>query len=137
MRKFVIGFAIVVLIVFILSNNYREVCFPEKCFKVKVADSESERVKGLSCVTKVDGDGMLFVFDRQDIYGFWMKDTLIALDMIWIDEDERVVFIKENALPCEVKCEVVYPDGEALYVLEIEAGQVRENNINVGTLVKI
>jgi uncharacterized membrane protein (UPF0127 family) len=43
---------------------------------------------------------MLFVFEKEDLYSFWMKNTLISLDMIWIDENKKIVFINKNTQPC-------------------------------------
>ena len=65
--------------------------------------------------------GMLFVFPEDGRYGFWMKNTLIPLDIIWIDNDQRVVDI-QTAQPCTAEpCPSYTPSGDARYVLEINA----------------
>jgi len=59
-----------------------------------------------------------------------MKNTLIPLDIIWIDENEEIVFIKENAQPCfKENCSIFKNSKLAKYVLEINAGKVRKLNI--------
>ena len=66
--------------------------------------------------------GMLFVFESEHKHGFWMKNTLIPLDMIWINRDSRIVDIK-TATPCvSDPCPTYQPIADSLYVLEINAG---------------
>jgi len=65
--------------------------------------------------------GMLFVFPTSDIHDFWMKNTIIPLDMIWIDNQFKVVHIA-NAQPCtEDPCKIYAPRTLAKYVLEINS----------------
>ena len=64
-----------------------------------------------------------------------MKDTLISLDMIWINENGEIVFIKENATPLSE--EIISPNAEALYVLEVNGGSVERKGIEVGEGVEI
>ena len=105
-------------------------------YKVAVADTEQEREKGLGSVSKLPSDtGMLFVFDMPDKYGFWMKDTLIPLDMVWLDSDKRVVYIQKNVLP-ESFPEVYMPSTPALYVLEFNSGFADKHKINIGDLIQ-
>src|SRR3989344_353257 len=73
------------------------------------------------------------LFESEGHYPFWMKNTLIPLDMIWIDEDKEIVFIYENALPCEEDpCTVISPSGNAKYVFEINGGLTSKKGIVVG-----
>src|SRR3989344_7880186 len=66
------------------------VCFEEDCFFVEIADENAERMKGLMNRTSMDADrGMLFIWEEEEIYSFWMKDTLIPLDMIWLNKDKE------------------------------------------------
>lgn len=131
--------AIFAVYVFILQE-YKErnktslVCIKNNCFSVEVADSPSERGKGLMGRTSLEaGKGMLFVFETEGEYVFWMKNTLIPLDMIWIDEGGRIVFIKESAQPCKTDlCESFGPDKKAKYVLEINGGMNEKLGIKIG-----
>ena len=142
----------ILILIFISScYNYdnikkKSVCFEKNCFVVEIADTNYKREFGLMNRTFLDKDkGMLFVFDKEDYYSFWMKDTLIPLDIIWINSNKEVVFIKENALPCNLfekklnqkygKCETYISDKKAKYVLEINNGLVKELNIKVGDKV--
>ncbi len=126
------------------NTEISQVCFKQanipinKCFSVEIAQTAAEREKGLMFREKLNSEnGMLFVFPQSKVYGFWMKNTLIPLDIIWIDENKTIVDVKEDVLPCkEEKCEVYYPNKEALYVLEINAGLAKEKNLSVGEKVE-
>ncbi len=114
-------------------------CFEERCFNVEIADTPQERATGLMHRESLDPDsGMLFVFEQPGIYSFWMKDTLIPLDMIWIDANDDVVFIAENVQPCKTSsCDSIRPGKAALYVLEVNAGTVSKIGLEAGDKVEI
>jgi len=90
----------------------------------ELAVSDEERQRGLMFREKLQLDqGMLFVFEKESPYAFWMKNTLIPLDMLWIDKDRRIVHIWRNVPPCkEDPCPSYGPDRPGLYVLELAAG---------------
>lgn len=121
--------ALIILIifgVFFLLKNHSEaetakVCIKERCFNAKIAKTEVDREKGLSNVPYLpENESMLFLFDKPGIYPFWMKDTIISLDMVWIDENLKIVKIEKNAQPCTPdSCHSINPGKNALYVLEI------------------
>lgn len=92
------------------------------CFKVQIADTDKKREKGLMFVKELpENEGMLFVYDQEWIYSFWMKNTLIPLDMIWIDKDKKIVDI-QTAQPCtSAPCPSYIPAWKAKYILEINA----------------
>ncbi len=115
------------------------VCFKEKCFSVEISKTEISREKGLMNRTSLDNNkGMLFVFDKEGIYPFWMKNTLIPLDMIWADSNGKVVFIGQNVQPCKsLICPSVMPNAKARYVLEINSGAVGEIGLRLGDELKI
>ena len=136
----VLGLLIVISLVGFHNNNkkdeVKQVCINEMCFEVEVADDDKERQIGLMNRDFLEEDkGMLFVFPESDIHSFWMKDTLISLDMIWINENGEIVFIKENATPLSE--EIISPNMEALYVLEVNDGIVEKYGIGVGDEVEI
>ena len=120
------------------NNNIPKVCFENKCFDVEIADTLEEREVGLMNRKSLDlNSGMLFVFDQEGIYNLWMKNTLIPLDMIWIDRNNKIVFIKENAEPCRTEqCEVFGSDKKARCVLEVNGGVVEEVGIEAGDAVE-
>jgi uncharacterized membrane protein (UPF0127 family) len=114
-----------------------EVKISGKTYFVEVAQTSVERQKGLSGhMPLLENSGMLFVFDRPDDYGFWMKDMFFPLDIIWISNDYRVVHLEKNISP-DTYPTVYYAGVPVLYVLEISAGQIDKNNIKIGDFLKI
>ncbi len=110
------------------------VCIKGKCFSVEIADTQAGRETGLMNRQHMDpGSGMLFVFENEDVYSFWMKDTLIPLDMVWMDKGGRIVYIERDVQPCEADpCPVYTPPSAALYVLEVNAGISDDYGFAVG-----
>ena len=99
---------------------------------VDVADTENLREKGLSGRTGIKNDeGMIFIFNGAEIPGFWMKDMNFSIDIIWIGEDWKVVSVSEDLTP-ESYPEAYYPDTPVMYVMEVPAGFVKENNVYSG-----
>ena len=103
-------------------------------FSVEIADTEAAREKGLMFRKSLPpGQGMLFDFHREAPVGFWMKNTYIPLDMIFIRGDGRIANIAENAKP---PSETVIPsDGPVLAVLEVAGGTARKLGIVPGDRV--
>jgi uncharacterized membrane protein (UPF0127 family) len=104
------------------------------CLTVEVAATDEARQRGLMFRTHLPADrGMLFVFDTEDFWPFWMKNTRIPLDMIWIGSDKTVAFILEDVPPCPGDpCPTYRPLRKARYVLEVPAGSVRKWKLSVG-----
>lgn len=100
---------------------------------VEIADENQERQKGMMFREKLDeNSGMLFVFDEEGNRTFWMKNTMISLDMIFIDKNFRIIDIK-NAVPCDAEPCVLYKSSmPALYVLEVNSNFSAKNNVKVG-----
>lgn len=104
---------------------------------VSIADSPEERSQGLSGVNSLDTqEGKLFIFDEEGRYGFWMKDMLLPLDIIWIDNSGSVVHIEENVLP-ESYPTIYSSPVPARFVLEVNAFFVPTFNVAVGDHVSI
>ncbi len=93
-------------------------------FDVEVADTEIKRAIGLMNRTNLpEKSGMLFIFGSERTVSFWMKNTLIPLDMIFISEDKKIVNIKRQAQPCKtLDCESYKSEKPVKYVLEINGG---------------
>lgn len=90
-----------------------------KKYKVQEARTEEEKEKGLQGVTELPEDeGMLFYFDPPEDVSMWMKDTLIPLDIVFIDDDEEVVYVGEGVPNTETQ--ITVPD--VAYVLEVNQG---------------
>jgi uncharacterized membrane protein (UPF0127 family) len=81
-------------------------------------------------------NGMLFIFDTLEPRAFWMYRTLHPLDMVWLDENKRIVEIHENAPPCPSldarECPSFGGVASSLYTLELPAGQVIRRRLKVG-----
>ncbi len=122
-------------ITFFYLNNVDptpKVCFEDDCFYVEIVDEENERTQGLMFRESMDEDrGMLFMFDNDGVYPFWMKNTILPLDIIWLNSDKEIVFIKKNAEPHNTI--PINPESSALYVLELNAGISEKINISVGS----
>ena len=101
--------------------------------RIEYALTPAERERGLSNRAMVSDDyGMLFVFPAEGRYGFWMKDTLVPLDIFWLDSKGQVVSIAPHALPDSYP-HVFYPLAPARYVLETRAGFAAAHRIATGT----
>jgi uncharacterized membrane protein (UPF0127 family) len=79
-----------------------------------------------------EGTGMFFVMDTPKQYGFWMPDMHFAIDIIWMNEDMRVVDISHNVRP-ETYPKTFHPITPALYVLEVSAGYAEKMGIQKGS----
>jgi uncharacterized membrane protein (UPF0127 family) len=103
-----------------------------------VAKSEGDRMKGLSGRDNLgENQGMLFVFEKKDTYGFWMKNMKFPIDIIYID-DNSVVYLVENAPAPSGQADaltVYKPDKPANRVLEVNAGKAKELGIKKGTKI--
>jgi uncharacterized membrane protein (UPF0127 family) len=90
----------------------------------ELAVTAEERARGLMFREKLLPDqGMLFVFEVEDYHSFWMKNTLVALDMVWLDKDKRIVHIERDVPPCKADpCPSYTPKRPGSYVLELKPG---------------
>lgn len=110
----------------------KEVIFEKVSFTLWIADTPTKRSQGLSGITTLaDDQGMLFVFSEASNYPFWMKDMLIPLDIIWLNEEKEVVFIKQDAVPEDYPSSYI-PNTNALYVIEVQAGTTARLGIDIG-----
>lgn len=107
-------------------------------FNIELADSSEKIYHGLMGRTSMDENtGMLFdinIVPKDMDIAFWMKDTLIPLDIIFIDEKGKIFYIHRNALPRDET--PIYPPKRPRAVLELNAGQVDIHNIVVGDILK-
>ena len=82
---------------------------------------------------------MLFVFETPERHGIWMKNCKVALDLIWLDEQLRIVHIVPDRQPCpeEGRCPTVAPMTVASYVLEVAAGTAKREGLKPGQRIEI
>lgn len=107
----------------------------QAAFSVELADDPQERAKGLMFRQSLPkGAGMLFVYETPQRASFWMKNTLIPLDMLFVDESGRVTRVHNNAIPHDL---TPIDGGEGVYaVLEINGGLAARYGIESGTILR-
>ena len=119
----------------VLTSQVDTLRIGDKSISVEVANTPEARTQGLSGRKELkDNTGMLFVFDTPAQYGFWMKEMNFALDIVWIDEMLHIVGIEKEVSP-DTFPQVFKPVESAKYVLEMPAGWVEKNNIDIGQVV--
>ena len=103
-------------------------------FQVKLAITDEEHAHGLKQVKLLrDNQGMLFVYPESRLFSFWMKDTLIALDILFFDENGRLLEIIKNSPPCKQSPCIKYSNQHAAqFVLELAAGVSDKLNLKPG-----
>jgi hypothetical protein len=101
---------------------------------VEMAVTPSQWSRGLSGRSSLEMDhGMLFVFDHQNRWAFWMKGMQFPLDVIWFDSNRSIIQYVESLQPCYLDdCPTFSPQTDALYALEVNAGFVAAHNLTVG-----
>lgn len=106
---------------------------------VELATDDETRQQGLMHRESLEpGKGMLFVFPVSSEYPFWMKNTMIPLDIIWIDEARRVAHVEPDVPPCPGDPCPPYPPGAvAKYVLELKAGEAARHRLKEGDVVEL
>lgn len=136
---------IILLTIFFLLTNctpkqtQNQVCFENNCYKVELAQTKQEQAKGLMYIEHLDQDaGMLFIFNKQSPHYFWMKNTKIPLDIIWINEKNQVIYINKNTPPCKQDpCPTYGIDTPVKFVLEINAGEADKIGLKKGDDIEI
>jgi uncharacterized membrane protein (UPF0127 family) len=104
---------------------------------VEVMVSDQDRAMGLMFRRSLAEDkGMLFVFEWSGFHGIWMKNCRFPIDILWLDQERRIVHVTEGAEPCKSDpCPTYEPLRRASYVLELNAGQAAREGAVVGATV--
>ncbi|MFI4970420.1 MAG: DUF192 domain-containing protein [Lysobacterales bacterium] len=110
-----------------------------KSYSIEIAETDAAREHGLMDRPGMAADhGMLFVFQDDTPRSFWMKNTKIALDMLFFDADRRLVSVQHAAQPCVADPCPPYSSGApARYVLELNAGQASKLGLAPGDEMQI
>lgn len=104
---------------------------------VTIADTPETQMRGLGFQEQLKlNRGMLFVFNDAKPHGFWMKDMRFAIDIIWFDEDHRIVYVKEGAEPSSYP-EIFTPSVPTPLVLEVPAGFFAYHQLKIGDTLQI
>ena len=123
------------------GNGYRQVnvSVNGQVLIADIAATDEQIVKGLSVKnTLAENEAMLFVFDHEAEYTFWMRNMKFPIDIIWIDADKTVVHIEHSLQPCrsDLLCPTYKPVDDSLYVLETVSGFAEKHDIAKGTRVE-
>jgi uncharacterized protein len=103
-------------------------------FTVEIADTEAARTRGLMFRHELPRErGMLFIFEREQPLAFWMRNTYIPLDILYFDQQRRLVSMSQRTPPCRsAQCPSYPSKGPARYVLEIGSGMAAELGVQTG-----
>ena len=103
--------------------------------QVELMIKDEDRAMGLMFRPSLPLDrGLLFIFDDVHFHGIWMKNCRFPIDIVWLDEEHRVVHVAEAVPPCKAEpCPVYTPMKKAAYVVEINAGQARREKAILGS----
>ena len=102
--------------------------------KVELAQTDQDRMRGLMFRKDMpENQGMFFIFDHNNQNPFWMKNTYLPLDILFIDSSNHIVDIKANAIPLSE--ELLFPKSEYKMVLEVNAGYTKRHGIKTGDQV--
>jgi uncharacterized membrane protein (UPF0127 family) len=108
-------------------------------YKVEVADDDAERARGLMFRDQLaPGTGMVFLHDRQEPQAYWMKNTKIALDILYFDNARKLVAQQRDVPPCTAgdACPPYPSNAPARYVLELNAGEAAKLKLQNGAELK-
>jgi hypothetical protein len=99
----------------------------------ELAVTDDARQQGLMYREKMDeNQGMLFVFEGEDIHAFWMKNMTFPIDIVWLDAQKRIVHLESNVPPCVADpCPSYVPKSLAMYVLELKSGAAGRHGLQL------
>src|SRR3989337_306152 len=107
------------------TSNLISVQLPSgKVITAEGAITHEQQMKGLMFRKHLAEDrGMLLIYPQDGIHGIWMKNCLVSLDLIWLDKDHRIIYMKEHVPPCRAEpCPTYKPPLMSRYVLEVHEG---------------
>jgi uncharacterized protein len=134
-------FVLVTTVIFTRNQTHQkttEIKIGNNVVHATVANTPLKQAKGLMFVENMPrNEGMLFVFERESPHIFWMKNTLISLDIIWINSEKRIIDI-QTANPCvKDPCQQYAPKEDSLYVLEVNANWAKTHGVKTGDYVEM
>ncbi|MDD4027174.1 MAG: DUF192 domain-containing protein [Candidatus Shapirobacteria bacterium] len=124
------------LFFYLPSADFVDIKINNTNYKIELAKTVAQKTKGLSQREKLCSNcGMLFIFGYETELPFWMKDTLIPLDMIWLNKDGKIVDIKTAN---ETNSTKIYQNqSKAQYVLELNANDSQKINLKIGDFIDL
>ena len=136
--EIIILFCIIIVLLIILyfkksPTKYTNVKIGNTEIRAEVADTLIKRTRGLMFRKSLpENEGMLFIFDEEDCYSFWMMNMSFPIDIIWINKEKEVIDITKNVQPCKLICPTYKPKEKAMYVLEVNANFTEEHDVEIG-----
>jgi len=109
-------------------------------YQVELAQDDATRARGLMFRDQMDADhGMLFIHDREEPQAYWMKNTKIALDILYFDSQRKLVAQQRDVPPCSAgnACPSYPSNAPARYVLELNAGQAAQLKLQDGAELRL
>jgi uncharacterized membrane protein (UPF0127 family) len=129
---FLFIFLSIVLIFLTSKDEISTISINGQIFSVEVVKEEQDLKKGLSFRNGLERNHvMLFVFPNESFWGIWMKDMNFPIDVVWLNDDKKVVHFVKDMKP-ETFPKVFYPEQKARYVVEMSMGNVENNQIKIG-----
>ncbi len=128
---------VLVISIFILNRDNKNVVeiIGNNDITYIIVNTPESRTLGLSGRESLpENTAMLFVFDEPGKYQFWMKDMNFPIDIIWLDENKKIIHIEENIAP-ETYPTSFGPENNSLYVIEANVGFVGKNNLKMGKVL--
>jgi len=124
------------LFFYLPSAEFIKIKIKNTDYKIELASSSAQKIKGLSGRDSLCSKcGMLFIFSFETEIPFWMKDTLIPLDIIWLDKNGKVVDIKTAT---ETNSSKIYQNQfPAQYVLELNANESQKIDLKIGDIIDL
>jgi len=116
------------------KTKFVKVFFPdESSVTAELAETPEQRQLGLMFRERINPDqGMLLVFEEEDYIGIWMKNVNFPLDLLWLDQEKRIVHIECDVPPCQDDpCPSYSPQIPGMYVLELKAGSVKDHGLKL------
>ena len=106
-----------------------------KMLTAEVAITRDKQMKGLMFRKHLAEDrGMLLIYPQDGIHGIWMKNCLVSLDLLWLDRDNRIIYMKERVPPCRAEpCPTYKPPLKSRYVLEVHEGLAEKERLGPGS----
>ncbi|MCL5423823.1 MAG: DUF192 domain-containing protein [Candidatus Marsarchaeota archaeon] len=123
-----------------MHYNKTKIYIEEKEITVLIADNFIKRMIGLMYKKSLNSDsGMLFIFNKPDYHSIWMLNMHFNIDILWIDNNFKIVDVCENAAPCTsmFNCKTYIPKSPDRYIIELNAGFIKNNRIKKGAKIKI
>ena len=116
------------------ADRFVTISIHDQTFKVEIADTPEKHARGLMYRRCLNDDfGMLFVFADEDYRSFWMKNTLVCLDIIYLNQGQQIVDLHPSVPPCRSDpCPSYVSKFPARYVLELKGGMAKRLDLKIG-----